>query len=82
MPRSQQILVGDCRPFAQRYNVLLAVGKGEYKPLDMDTLEESTACELSRRILQVVRLQGWQIGKTRVFLRAGQLAQLEVCVAI
>eukprot|EP00884_Botryococcus_braunii_P001103 jgi/Botrbrau1/10994/Bobra.0234s0017.1 len=65
------------RPFAQRYNVLLATGKGTYKPLDMDTLDEATAMELSRRILQVVRLQGWQIGKTRVFLRAGQLAQLE-----
>lgn len=69
---------GACRPFAQRYNVLLAVGRGEYNPLDMDTLDEATASELSRRILQVVRLQGWQIGKTRVFLRAGQLAQLEV----
>ena len=66
------------RPFAQRYNVLLAVGKGEYHPLDMETLDEATAADLSRRILQVVRLQGWQIGKTRVFLRAGQLAQLEV----
>lgn len=26
---------------------------------------------------QAARLSGWQIGKTRVFLRAGQLAQLE-----
>lgn len=69
------------RPFAQRYNVLLATGKGTYKPLDMDTLDDATAMELSRRILQIVRLQGWQIGKTRVFLRAGQLAQLEVLPA-
>ncbi|KAK9796643.1 hypothetical protein WJX73_007169 [Symbiochloris irregularis] len=65
------------KPFAQRYNVLLAVGKGMYKALDMDTLDEARASELSRQILQVVRLHGWQIGKTRVFLRAGQLAQLE-----
>jgi myosin heavy subunit len=44
----------------------------------MDSLDDATAMELSKKILQICRLQGWQIGKTRVFLRAGQLAQLEV----
>ena len=33
---------------------------------------------MSRRILFASRLDGWQLGKSRVFLRAGQLAQLEV----
>jgi myosin heavy subunit len=42
--------------------------------------------EVSRRILFSSQLDGWQLGKSRVFLRAGQLAQLEVrrqhlCVA-
>lgn len=67
-----------CRPFAQRYNILLAVGKGMYRPLDMDALDEEAAAGLSKNILQVSGLQGWQIGRTRIFLRAGQLAQLEV----
>jgi hypothetical protein len=30
-------------------------------------------------LLETTGLQGWQIGATRVFLRAGQLAVLEVC---
>lgn len=34
--------------------------------------------DLIRAILGGARLQGWQIGTTRVFLRAGQLAALEV----
>ena len=67
------------RPFAQRYNVLLAVGKGEYAPLDMQALDDDTAAQLSKRILIVSGLKGWQLGKSRIFLRAGQLAQLEVC---
>ena len=58
--------------------MLLAVGKGEYRPLDMDALDEEAAAGLSKRILQVSGLQGWQLGRTRIFLRAGQLAQLEV----
>ena len=66
------------RPFAQRYAILLAAGKGTYKPLDPQALTEDIAADVSRRVLQAVRLKGWQIGKTRVFLRAGQLAQLEV----
>ena len=66
------------RPFAQRYAILLASGKGTYKPLDPQSLTDDIAADVSRRVLQAVRLKGWQIGKTRVFLRAGQLAQLEV----
>jgi myosin heavy subunit len=30
-----------------------------------------------REVLTLAALQGWQIGTTRVFLRAGQLAALE-----
>ncbi len=67
-----------CRPFAQRYAILLAAGKGTYKPLDPQSLTDELAADVSRRVLLAVRLKGWQIGKTRVFLRAGQLAQLEV----
>ena len=36
---------------------------------------------MCREVLTLVALQGWQIGTTRVFLRAGQLAALEVCFA-
>jgi hypothetical protein len=35
-----------------------------------------------REVLTLATLQGWQIGTTRVFLRAGQLAALEVCFTI
>lgn len=41
-------------------------------------LQDDEAAEISRKVLQAVKLMGWQLGKTRVFLRAGQLAQLEV----
>ena len=33
---------------------------------------------MCREVLTLAALQGWQIGTTRVFLRAGQLAALEV----
>ena len=62
----------------QRYHILLARGKGTYNPIDASELADEQAADLSRRILQAVRLDGWQIGKSRVFLRAGQLAQMEV----
>eukprot|EP00891_Asterochloris_glomerata_P005032 jgi/Astpho2/5032/e_gw1.00071.58.1_t len=65
------------RPFVQRYHILLARGKGTYNPIDASELADEEAADLSRRILQAVRLEGWQIGKSRVFLRAGQLAQME-----
>lgn len=66
------------RPFAMRYNILLASGRGAYRHLDPETLQEGEAADISRKVLQAVKIMGWQMGKTRVFLRAGQLAQLEV----
>ena len=44
----------------------------------MDALDEEAAAGLTKRILVASGLQGWQLGRTRIFLRAGQLAQLEV----
>ena len=41
-------------------------------------MQEEEAADISRKVLQAVKIMGWQMGKTRVFLRAGQLAQLEV----
>lgn len=67
------------RPFAIRYNILLASGRGAYRHLDPETLQIEEAADISRKVLQAVKIIGWQMGKTRVFLRAGQLAQLEVC---
>ena len=66
------------RPFVQRYNILLADGRGAYEPLDVDGLGDVDAAAAARRVLgRVPDLSGWQVGKTRVFLRAGQLAALE-----
>ncbi|KAL3147636.1 hypothetical protein ABBQ38_014686 [Trebouxia sp. C0009 RCD-2024] len=65
------------RPFAIRYNILLASGRGAYRHLDPETLQDDEAADISRKVLQAVKIMGWQLGKTRVFLRAGQLAQLE-----
>ncbi|CAN0915754.1 XI-2 [Linum grandiflorum] len=36
--------------------------------------DEITAC---KRILEKVKLEGYQVGKTKVFLRAGQMAELD-----
>ncbi|KAK4585859.1 hypothetical protein RGQ29_023176 [Quercus rubra] len=38
--------------------------------------DEVTAC---KRLLEKVNLKGYQIGKTKVFLRAGQMAELDAC---
>ncbi|PON94902.1 Myosin [Trema orientale] len=38
--------------------------------------EEVSAC---KRLLEKVKLKGYQIGKTKVFLRAGQMAELDAC---
>ena len=57
--------------------MLLTSGKGAYQPLDMN-LSNEDAADLCRRILQATKAQGWQLGRSRVFLRAGQLALLEV----
>lgn len=40
------------------------------------------SADLAKRILYASQLDGWQLGKSRVFLRAGQLAQLEVRVLL
>ncbi|KAL3812395.1 hypothetical protein ACJIZ3_013663 [Penstemon smallii] len=49
-----------------------------FKILEPNVLDEScdevTACE---RLLAKVQLEGYQIGKTKVFLRAGQMAELD-----
>ncbi len=49
------------RPFAQRYMILIANGRGAYKPIDLDSLDQALAAELVRRILQAARLEGWQV---------------------
>ncbi|CAN1144752.1 XI-2 [Linum perenne] len=41
---------------------------------NLSSCNEVTAC---KRILDKVKLEGYQIGKTKVFLRAGQMAQLD-----
>ncbi|KAF4403202.1 hypothetical protein G4B88_027973 [Cannabis sativa] len=41
-----------------------------------ESCDEVTAC---KRLLEKVDLKGYQIGKTKVFLRAGQMAELDAC---
>jgi len=71
------------RPFVQRYAILVADGRGRYEPLDVEALDDGAAREATRAVLTCPaanaggRLEGWQLGRTRVFLRAGQLAALE-----
>ena len=50
-----------CRPFAQRYAILLANGRGAYQPLDLDSMEQRQLAEAVRRILQAAGLDGWQV---------------------
>ncbi|KAL4419268.1 hypothetical protein ABPG77_004826 [Micractinium sp. CCAP 211/92] len=45
--------------------------------IDWFAVTEGQSADLAKRILYASQLDGWQLGKTRVFLRAGQLAQLE-----
>ncbi|KAL4420012.1 hypothetical protein ABPG75_007110 [Micractinium tetrahymenae] len=45
--------------------------------VDWFALNETQTADLARRILYASQLEGWQMGKSCVFLRAGQLAQLE-----
>ncbi|XVE89949.1 hypothetical protein DITRI_Ditri20bG0037300 [Diplodiscus trichospermus] len=53
--------------FTNRFGLLLPVAvEGNY--------DEKTAC---KRILEKAGLQGFQIGKTKIFLRAGQMAELD-----
>ena len=60
--------------------MLLASGKGTYEPLNVNTLDTETAARICRQVLQATHAEGWQMGSTRVFLRAGQLALLEVSI--
>ncbi|XP_019455075.1 PREDICTED: myosin-6-like [Lupinus angustifolius] len=53
--------------FADRFGLLAP------QVLD-ESIDEVAAC---KRILEIVGLKGYQIGKTKVFLRAGQLAELD-----
>ena len=48
------------RPFAERYAILLANGRGAYQPLDLDSMEQRQLAETVRRILQAAGLDGWQ----------------------
>jgi len=71
------------RPFVQRYAILVADGRGRYEPLDVEALDDAAAADAARAVLTCPAanaggvLDGWQLGRTRVFLRAGQLAALE-----
>ncbi|RWR96090.1 myosin-6-like protein [Cinnamomum micranthum f. kanehirae] len=47
---------------------------GILAPRVLDESDEVTAC---KRLLEKVDLKGYQIGKTKVFLRAGQMAELD-----
>lgn len=63
--------------FAQRYSILLP--RGSAARASDPELSDEAAGQLCRELLQGLGLDGWQIGKKRVFLRAGQLAHVEVC---
>lgn len=72
-------------PFVQRYALLL--GQRKLKELglpytdaycvDWYGMSTDQMVDVARRVLYNTSLDGWQLGKTRVFLRSGQLAQLE-----
>ena len=50
-----------CRPFVQRYAILLANGRGAYQPLDTDCMEQRELAETVRKLLQAAKLDGWQV---------------------
>ncbi|GAU25942.1 hypothetical protein TSUD_16800, partial [Trifolium subterraneum] len=57
--------------FAQRFKIL--------EPNVLKSCpDEVTAC---KRLLDKANLKGYQVGKTKVFLRAGQMAELDACRA-
>jgi len=62
--------------FAQRYAILLPRGSAA-RASDPEISNEDVR-QLCRELLQGLGIDGWQIGKERVFLRAGQLAHVEV----
>jgi myosin V len=72
-------------PFARRYAVLLGRSRLEELGLpfsrlgfvEWDAVSEAQAAEIVKRVLYGTGIDGWQMGRSRVFLRAGQLAVLE-----
>jgi len=72
-------------PFAQRFACLLGASKVQELGLPMTSTgfvdwysaSEGQLAEVVKRVLKISGIDGWQMGHTRVFLRAGQLAQLE-----
>ncbi|KAL6770143.1 hypothetical protein ACKKBG_A33770 [Auxenochlorella protothecoides x Auxenochlorella symbiontica] len=72
-------------PFAQRYALTLPDGWRVRLELpltprgfvDWYAAGDEQVVAVVRRILATSGMEGWQLGRTRVFLRAGQLAQLE-----
>ena len=72
-------------PFAQRFAVLLGGARLRELGLpitstgfvDWYAAAEQQVADVVKRVLKNSPLDGWQMGRTRVFLRAGQLAQLE-----
>ena len=59
--RTGATCVGVCRPFVQRYAILLANGRGAYQPLDADCMEQRELAETVRKLLQAAKLDGWQV---------------------
>ena len=64
------------RAFVRRYGLLLPPS-AHYDPGSLDDADDASVAALAARILDGAGLVSWQAGKTRVFLRAGQLATLE-----
>lgn len=72
-------------PFAQRFARLLPPARLEDLNLPMAetgfvdwySTSETQVAEVVKRVLKQSGVEGWQMGRTRVFLRSGQLAQLE-----
>ena len=50
-----------CRPFVQRYMILVANGRGAYHPVDVESMDQAQAGEYVRKILQAARVDGWQV---------------------
>lgn len=50
-----------CRPFVQRYMILVANGRGAYHPIDVESMDQVQAGEYVRKILQAARVDGWQV---------------------
>ena len=72
-------------PFARRYALLLtrqdllshSMPITERGFVDWSVLSEDDTRSLVNMVMKASKLIGWQLGKTRIFLRTGQLAALE-----